>query len=193
MGFFMFFSILAKTKLPTFVSITTDQIIHIRPRFHLQVANSVEEVQQLVSTTIKSEEFPCTGSIKNGFGVINILQQDQHFWSPQLTVTVEEVEGVTEIRGLYGPKPSVWTMFIFFYCVVGFSAIISTMVGLSNLSLEKPAGILWLTPVLIVLFLSIYLVSNFGKKLGKDQLVILHNFFEKALNIKVDDHLVEKD
>ena len=72
----MFFSILAKTKPSTFVSITTDRIIHIRPRFHLQVANSIKEVQQLVSTTIKSEEFPCTGSNKHGFGVINILKQD---------------------------------------------------------------------------------------------------------------------
>ncbi|MDC1451284.1 hypothetical protein N8371_02550 [Vicingaceae bacterium] len=125
--------------------------------------------------------------------MIHILKQDQHFWFPQLTVTVEEVEGITEIRGLFGPKPSVWTMFIFFYCIVGFLTIISTMVGLSNLSLDKPAGILWLTPVLILLFLSIYLVSNFGKKLGKDQLVILHNFFEKALNIKVDGCIIEPD
>jgi cellulose synthase/poly-beta-1,6-N-acetylglucosamine synthase-like glycosyltransferase len=121
------------------------------------------------------------------------LKKDQHFWSPQLTVTVEDVEGETEIRGLYGPKPSVWTMFIFFYCVVGFLAIISTMVGLSNLSLEKHAGVLWLTPIFMLLFLTIYLVSNFGKKLGKDQLIILHNFFEKALNIKVNDHLIESD
>lgn len=175
------------------MSLTTDQIIHIRPRFHLQIDKTVDEVQELISKTIKSNEFPCTGRIKHGFGVINILKKDQHFWSPQLTVTVEEVEGKTEIRGLYGPKPSVWTMFIFFYCVVGFLAIISTMVGLSNLSLEKPAGVLWLTPIFVLLFLSIYLVSNFGKKLGKDQLTILHNFFEKALNIKVNDHLIESD
>ena len=175
------------------MSITTDKIIHIRPRFHLQVNNSIEEVQQLVSITIKSNEFPCTGSVKHGFGVINILKQDQHFWSPQLTVTVEEVEGNTEIRGLYGPRPSVWTMFIFFYCIVGFSTIISAMVGFSNLSLDKPAGILWLTPVFILLFFSIYLVSNFGKKLGKDQLVILHNFFEKSLNIKVEDLIIDNN
>lgn len=113
------------------------------------------------------------------------MKTEQHFWSPQLTVTVEEIENKTEIRGLYGPKPSVWTMFVFFYCIMGFLALISAMVGFANLSLEKPAGILWLSPIFLVLFFSIYLVSNFGQKLGKDQLVILHNFFEKALDIKV--------
>ena len=66
------------------------------------------------------------------------------------------------------------------------------MVGFSNLSLDKPAGILWLTPIFIVLFFSIYLVSNFGKKIGYEQFVILHNFFEEALSIKVDDHIIEK-
>ncbi len=193
MGFFMFFSILASNKYPIIVSITTEKIIHIRPRFHVQVENSVEEVQQLVSTTIKSHEFPCTGSIKHGFGTINIIKEEQHFWSPQLTVTVEEVDGKTEIRGLYGPKPSVWTMFIFFYCILGFLTIISAMVGFSNLSLDKPAGILWLTPVFMILFLSIYLVSNFGKSIGKNQLIVLHNFFESSLGLKIEDHIVQAD
>jgi len=45
----------------------------------------------------------------------------------------------------------------------------------------------------MILFLSIYLVSNFGKSLGKNQLIILRNFFEKALSIKVEDHIVESD
>lgn len=43
---------------------------------------SADEIQQLVSAMIKSHEFPCIGNVKHGFGVINILKQDQHFWSP---------------------------------------------------------------------------------------------------------------
>lgn len=173
------------------MSIKPDQIIHIRPRFKLQVEMDVKEIEHCIMEKILSKEFPCSGNIKHGFGSISILKKDQHFWSPQLTITLEKVEEKTEIRGLYGPKASVWTMFIFFYCIIGFLTIISVMVGLSNLSLEKPAGVLWYSPIFIVLFLTIYLVSNFGKKLGKDQLVILHHFFEKAIGKKVEDHIVE--
>lgn len=67
------------------------------------------------------------------------------------------------------------------------------MVDFSNLNLDKPAGVLWLSPVFAVLFLTIYLVSNFGKKLGRDQLIILHNFFENSLGIKVENHIAETD
>lgn len=175
------------------MSIATDKIVHIRPRFHLQVSHSVEEIELRIKKNLATREFPCTGSIKHGFGVINVIKKDQHFWSPQLTLTVEEVEGETEIRGLYGPKPSVWTMFVFFYCILGFLTLLSAMVGFSNLNLDKPAGVLWLSPVFAVLFLSIYLVSNLGQKLGRDQLVTLHNFFEKSVGITVDDHIVDKD
>ncbi|MBL4708118.1 MAG: hypothetical protein JKY48_06725 [Flavobacteriales bacterium] len=166
------------------MSITTEIIVHIRPRFKLQVEIEVNEIERCIKETILSREFPCSGSIKHGFGSISILKKDQHFWSPQLTITVEQLDDKTEIRGLYGPKPSVWTMFIFFYCIVGFLGIISAMLGLSNLSLDKPAGVLWFTPIFMILFLSIYLISNFGKKLGKDQLVVYIISLKKQLGKK---------
>lgn len=93
------------------MSLTTDKIVYIRPRFHLQVDYSIEQIETRIKNGLTTGEFPCTGSIKHGFGVINIIKKDQHFWSPQLTVSIEKIEEQTEVRGLYGPKPSVWTMF----------------------------------------------------------------------------------
>lgn len=157
----------------------------LRPRFRFISKYSVEEIEQQLRATLLSQLYPCTGSVRHGFATINISKQDQHFWSPQLTISIEETEEGTSVRGLYGPKPSVWTLFIFFYTLIGFGAIISAMIGFSNLSLDKAAGILWLSPILLLLFLSLFGVSRMGKKLGKEQMQILHLFIETACKQKI--------
>ena len=102
---------------------------------------------------------------------------------------MEQEGSETTVRGLYGPKPSVWTMFIFLYSIIGFSTLIVSMVGLTRYSLDKPSEILWLVPVGLLLIVGIYFASAAGKKIGKEQLQILHHFFESATNLKVNDDL----
>ena len=60
------------------------------------------------------------------------------------------------------------------------------MVGLTRYSLDKPIEIIWLVPVGVLLIVGIYFGSAAGKKIGQEQLQILHHFFESATNLKVD-------
>jgi hypothetical protein len=163
--------------------------IQVRPRFKVRTNKSLIEIQSVINDSIKDNLLGCKGKINHGFGTITIPKSEQHYWSPQLVISIEETPEGTEMRGLYGPKPSIWTMFVFFYATIGFSTIIIAIIGLTNISLEKSGQILWLTPVLLLLFLSLYLTSHFGQKKGHDQLVILHNFIEKSTGFTVDDHI----
>lgn len=166
-----------------------DNVIVVRPRFLIRTDLSIGKLEELLKAELKKQNYPCYGSIAYGYAVIKISKKLQHFWSPQLSISMEQEESTTIVRGLYGPKPSVWTMFIFFYSIIGFSTLIVAMVGLTRLSLEKSSEILWLAPVGILLLALIYLGSTTGKKIGKDQLQILHQFFENATSLKVDDQL----
>lgn len=161
----------------------------VRPRFKVETSYSSEDLALKIKTALEEEDAPCIGRIRHGFGTIHVPREEQHYWSPQLNVTLEETENGTLVRGLYGPRPAVWTMFIFFYSIIGFATMIIAMIGLSNLTLDKSGAILWLIPVLVLAFLSLYLVAYFGKKMGHDQMVTLHKFMEKSTGLKLDHEI----
>ena len=166
--------------------------IQIRPRFKLLSDLSIEEIQGIINDHLVKADTTCYGKIDHGFGTIHLPISEQHYWSPQLVISLEKIEEGTEIRGLYGPKPSVWTMFVFFYATIAFAFIITLIIGLTHISMEKESHVIWLAPALLLLFLSLYLISYLGQKKGSNQLAILENFISNALKIKGTDFLIEK-
>lgn len=157
----------------------------IRPRIHFEANESAQTISEIISKKLKEDNRLIQGQVLNGFATIYPCQKDQHFWSPQLTIIVEDLDSGSLLRGLYGPKPTVWTMFIFFYATIGFSTMIVTLVGLSFLSLGKSVAILWLVPLLMLIFISLYLTAYLGQKFGQKQMTSLHLFIEDCLGEKL--------
>ena len=116
---------------------------------------------------------------------MHLPENDVHYWSPQLRLSLEENEEGTLIRGLYGPKPSVWALFFYFYAAFGILGFFAGMYGFVQLSLDMPAPVLWSLPVLAGFSIILYLMSQTGQKIGAQQMFTLHNLFESALNTKV--------
>lgn len=157
-------------------------VYEVRPRFKIETTLSIHEFEQKVNHQLALPNAPCTGRMHNNYGSFFIHKKDQHYWSPQLTLTLEEQEGKTILRGLYGPKPAVWTMFVFFYAAIGFMTLVLTIIGFGLKSLNKGTTVLWFIPVLLAVFLSLYLVAYFGKQKGHDQIFIIHEFIKKVLS-----------
>lgn len=156
----------------------------IRPRFETTSNKSVEEISRKMKQMLDDENAPCEGKVRMGYIALNPKEEDCHYWSPHLSVTIEETEDdetVSIIRGLYGPSPGVWTMFVFFYSIIGLSLLIVMVIGFANRSIGESCTILWLIPFLVVAFLSLYIASYFGQKKGHDQVEILHNYLEECI------------
>jgi hypothetical protein len=164
-------------------------IAHVRPRFSVLTAESSETIKQRIQDALAQENATCRGKVYDQFASLSLPADQLHYWSPRLRMTIEKTDEGTEVRGLYGPKPAVWTMFVFFYSVIGFATIIVAMLGLSYLTLNKPAGILWMLPVFVAMFSSLYLVAYFGKKTGYVQMVVLHQFIEKATGLSLNEEM----
>lgn len=164
-------------------------ILHVRPRFSVLTQLSAEEIKQKIQKALDSDTASCKGKVYDQFASLSLPADQLHYWSPRLRMTIEETNEGTEVRGLYGPKPAVWTMFVFFYSVIGFATIIVAMLGMSYLTLDKPAGILWLVPVFVAMFFSLYLVGYFGKKTGYPQMVVLHQFIENATGLSLNEEM----
>ena len=158
----------------------------VRPRFQIETEYTITELAEKINLGLQRGNAPCKGRVNPTYATLYLPYEEQHYWSPRLTLTLEETEnGGSLLRGLYGPRPAVWTMFIFFYAIIGFAMMVIGIIGLSHLTLGDPAPILWLVPVLGVVFLSLYLVAYFGQKLGHDQMVILHQFMEESTGLEI--------
>ncbi|MEL7002107.1 MAG: hypothetical protein AAFN93_05135 [Bacteroidota bacterium] len=163
------------------LSSNSKKSLQIRPRFRFESDYSVEQIENKLKSALKENDAPCQGRVIGGHATLHLPTEEQHYWSPQLSITFEENNSGSLIRGLYGPRPQIWTMFVLFYSIIGFAALTILMFGLSYLSLSKSADILWLVPILGIIFLSLYLVSSYGQKLGHDQVLVLQKFIDQVL------------
>jgi hypothetical protein len=155
--------------------------IEIRPRFQRIVGMSKAEVLERLQWAVKEPGAPVWGLIVDHHVTLTLPPEKRHYWSPQLSLEVEEHEEGALIRGLFGPSPSIWLMFVFFYSLLGFIAMIVMIMGFSQLNLGLSGGILWLLPALGFIVLMMYLSASAGQRLGSDQMHELQRFFEETV------------
>jgi hypothetical protein len=155
----------------------------VRPRFEIETHAAVDEVVNKIKTSLEESDSIVQARIRNGYATLFLPLEEQHFWSPELTINVEKTESEdgSIISGLYGPRPAVWTAFVFIYSLLGFAILVTSIIGFANKSIGNSSSILWLVPILILILIGFYLSSYFGQKLAHDQMLTLHDFVEKNI------------
>ena len=161
----------------------------IRPRFRHFSALQVAEVEHRLLDALDHSPNKCVAVHLPGHMYLKIPIEERHFWSPQLHITFEESDGGTLIRGLYGPNPTVWAIFFFGYVTLGLIFFFAGMWGLTQLSLDIAAPVLWVLPGTAVLALILYLVAQTGQKIGAEQMFRLHLFYEESVGEKTHVHI----
>lgn len=161
--------------------------IEIRPRFELFVDLPSDEVLKRIRDELSKPGAGCTGKILNPHAVLQMHDKDQHYWSPQLTVEVEETSHNkgSLLRCIIGPMPSVWTMFASFYAVSVFIGLVGLVWGGSQWSIGMRPDAFWLIPVSVIMVIAAYLIALTGQRLGYDQMVILKKFLVNSLKTDV--------
>lgn len=151
--------------------------MEIRPRFKHHSELTPEVVLQTLQEALAKEDTSVNGLVVDHHVFLRIPYEDQHFWSPQLSLEIEEAEEGSQINGLFGPRESIWLMYLFFYAFLGFAIMIVMIMGFSQLNLGLSARILWVLPVLLLLLLLAYITARTGQKLGHNEMDLLYNFY----------------
>jgi hypothetical protein len=156
----------------------------VRPKFKQLSPVSKEEIIKRLEEKIAACPTCIEGKLMSTHGLLRIKPEDQHFWSPQLAISFESTPEGTVIRGMYGPHPTVWSLFVLGYAILGFSFFFAALVGFARMSLQLSYGILWALPVILILYFFMYLLSQTGQKMGAEQTFLLHHFYEDAIGEK---------
>jgi hypothetical protein len=158
--------------------------IRIRPRYNFTVPLNKQRAIQKLRDAVGKPEARINGKFVKPLVVISILDEDLHFWSPELSLDLEEMEEGTEIRCILGPRPSLWTLFATFYGFAILIGVAGLVLGFSQLTLGMSAYGFWLVPLSIVLIASAYAVALTGQRLAYDQMLLLRSFIKKTLKNK---------
>ncbi|WCO02319.1 GTP-binding protein [Psychroserpens ponticola] len=164
---------------------TANEIV-LRPRFKFKVAHENEILLQLFEDTkVTQSDFIVSRIDDHVF--IRIPKAKQHFWSPQLHLEINneyDKEGST-IHGLFGPNPTVWTMFMFFHFLIAGLFIAFGTWAYVNWSLgHSYAFQLFFALFTIVIWFALYFGGRIGKKTGMNEMQQLHHFMRDTLRSK---------
>ncbi|MBP1838141.1 hypothetical protein [Formosa algae] len=158
--------------------------IVLRPRFNLNLPKHNETVLS-VFEELKASQSQYIISRVDDHVFIRIPKHKQHFWSPQLHLEINALEDNTcSIHGLFGPNPTVWTLFMFLHFVVAMLFIGFGIWGYSNWALNETYGMqLSICISMIILWFVLYFIGRTGRAKGKNDMILLHRFMKESLNL----------
>lgn len=158
--------------------------IHLRPRFKMDFNESQQEIISKFEDNLKNSDCKYCSKIVDGHVIIDVPVEENHFWSPQLNIEVEKIDNnETVVKGLFGPKPQVWTMFMFFHFAVAVAFIGFSIMAYVKWTLKEDYMFaLSLVIGLPILWVVMYFLGRIGRKTGHKQMDELYQFMMKTLN-----------
>lgn len=156
--------------------------IVLRPRFKIEVQRDNEKLLKEFET-FKTTQTEFVVSRIDDHVFIKFPKKDQHFWSPQLHLEInEDGENKAIINGLFGPNPTVWTLFMFLHFIVaglffGFGIWAYTNVTLNNTYSMQ----LCLTLTMVLFWFALYFSGRIGRSKGMPEMHLLNDFMNNIL------------
>ncbi|KAA3652393.1 MAG: hypothetical protein DWP98_01320 [Bacteroidetes bacterium] len=157
--------------------------LHIRPRFKFTVPYETIALVAHLKKKFKSKDHKFPTSVVGNYFTLDVPQHIAHFWSPRVSFEIEvneEDPSKSTVRGLIGPKPNVWTMFVFIYFAIGILGVFASIYGLSKSTLGQSSLMVWGFPIALLAMSTAYVASKSGEKLGAEQIEILKTFFRDS-------------
>ncbi len=160
----------------------TKNDIVLRPRFKIELQENNETVLKRFEDLKNTQnDFNITRIDNHVF--IKYLKKDQHFWSPQLHLEIDEVDANSSIlHGLFGPNPTVWTMFMFLHFMVASLFIAFGIWGYTNWSLKTDFIVqVSLMVLMVIIWFVLYFAGRIGRDSSKKEMMQLHQVMENVI------------
>lgn len=163
------------------MSETINEIV-LRPRFKFDV-DSTNEVLLKGFEVQKTKQDDFVISRVDDHVFIRFPKHLQHYWSPQLHLEINEIDKSTcTVHGLFGPNPTVWTLFMFLHFAVAGLFIAFGIWWYTNVVLEQNYAMqVVLTLLTVVCWFLLYFIGRIGKSKGKPEMHQLHAFMRDTL------------
>ena len=157
--------------------------IHLRPRFKMNFNESQDVLISKFKKNLKSENCNYCSKIVDGHIIIDVPEDENHFWSPQLNIEIETMKAdKTIVKGLFGPKPQLWTLFMFFHFAVAVAFIGFSIMTYVQWTLKEDYSMALMIVIgLPILWVVMYFLGRIGRRKGHKQMDELYVLMMKTL------------
>ncbi len=160
-----------------------------RPHFSQELTLAPDAAREKLVRAVQADEEDFEVKSFPGFVCLRIPPAERHFWSPRLNVSLEgRDEGGTRVEGIYGPNANVWSLFLYGYLIIGSIALFGGCIGFAQRALDKSCWGLWIMWVALGLCAALWILAQFGQKIGAHQTYRLHQLYESAMGRTEDLH-----
>ena len=164
----------------------------IRPRFKLLL-----NIDKDISLDHLEKGFvydnSVSGTRSNDLIFLNIPTWERHYWSPEMTVRIDEDEYTGEVIAscLIGPRQTVWALWAFMYTAVLLLTLFGGSFALVKYNQSGFTNWIWTIPIGILLLSTAFVASKIGQAKGRDQMLHLvsftyHKLLEKGDVTRID-------
>ncbi len=162
------------------------KIFEFQPGFTVDVPFAPSQAMQRLRSAIASEELRGLAEAAGTVIDFKIARADRRFWSPHLSAQCSESDGGTQIFARFSPRPEVWTLFIAIYFVIAILICLAMTIGYVQWSLGYSPWSLATVPIGLLLMAGMHLASLIGQQLSADQMTVLRQRFDRAVELAFD-------
>ena len=172
-----------KGMIYSYMSEEKNSDVFLRPRFKIDFEEDQGDLIAKFEQNLQEADCKYCSKIVDSHIIIDVPKDENHFWSPQLNVEVEKVdEKKSIVKGLFGPKPQVWTLFMFFHFAVAVAFIGFAVMAYVQSSLNRDNKVALIVVIALpIVWILMYFVGRIGKQTGRKQMEELHDFLMETL------------
>jgi len=157
----------------------------MRPTFDLEVPHGPD--QSIQSLRALRESHKDTLIVKNvgHHLMLSVIGDQRHFWSPWLSIEVQDHDSGALVHGRFSPAPALWTGVMLTWIAITTLVFFSLVIGLSQYLSESPPSALWALLPLALFAGALYGSSQVGQRLAHDQMHLLYDTMTHALGLEI--------
>lgn len=164
----------------------TEDSISLRLRFYKDLNETVDVVRQKFIDYKERLPSDYQMKIRRNHIQFTIVGEKQRYWSPYLSIELEEKEGsngqATHLRGLFGPAQTMWTFFIFLHFIIAGVFLVFAMFAFSNYLLKTPyTKEIIISILMVAAWVLLYFIGRQTRENGYGQMEELEQEFLKII------------
>ena len=153
----------------------------MRPRFEFVAPCPPAQAAERLREALGRPEAWCRGNVYRGHAVFYVPHAEERVWSPFLSLDFDGYHEQTRVRGLYGPKPATWSLFLAGYAICGCLALFALVYGWAQWSIDQTPWALAVLPAAALGALVVYGLARYGQWRGRAQMEALRRFVDDAV------------
>jgi len=156
--------------------------IVLRPRFK-ETLNISNQVALDAFNKVKSKHKTFIVICIDNHVFIKFPKSERRLWTPQLHIEIEAIDdSCCFLKGLFGPNPTLWTMFMFIHFVIATLFIGFSVWAYSNHRLGEDMAIpVFLMTLMVLFWFILYAFGRLGKQKGRLDMERLYAFAKSTL------------